>query len=225
MNYYAIIVAGGSGNRMNNSIPKQFLLLNGKPVLMHSIEVFYNCPQKPEIIVVLGHDLHQTWNTLCGEFDFQIPHTLVNSGAERFHSVKNALSSINVDGIVAIHDAARPLVSAEVVNTSYNVALEKGNSVVGILPVDSVRQIASDGSSRALDRSELRLVQTPQTFKLADLQAAYNVAYRPEFTDDASVVEYYGVNINVIDGNRENIKITYPNDLEIASVLMYRKRP
>jgi 2-C-methyl-D-erythritol 4-phosphate cytidylyltransferase len=225
MNYYAIIVAGGSGNRMNNSIPKQFLLLNGKPVLMHSIEVFYNCPQKPEIIVVLGHDLHQTWNKLCGEFDLQIPHTLVNSGAERFHSVKNALSAINVDGIVAIHDAARPLVSAEVVNTSYNVALEKGNSVVGILPVDSVRQIASDGSSRALDRSELRLVQTPQTFKLADLQAAYNVAYRPEFTDDASVVEYYGVNINVIDGNRENIKITYPNDLEIASVLMYRKRP
>jgi 2-C-methyl-D-erythritol 4-phosphate cytidylyltransferase len=225
MNYYAIIVAGGSGNRMNNSIPKQFLLLNGKPVIMHSIEVFYNCPQKPEIIVVLGHDLHHDWNKLCAEFDFRIPHILINSGTERFHSVKNALLSINVDGIVAIHDAARPLVSASVVKTSFEVALAKGNSVVGILPVDSIRQVSIDGSSRALDRSELRLVQTPQTFKVSDLQAAYNVKYKSGFTDDASVMESYGIKINVIEGNRENIKITYPNDLEIASILMYKKRP
>ena len=225
MNYYAIIVAGGSGNRMNNSIPKQFLLLNGKPVLMHSIEVFSNCLQKPEIIVVLGQDLHQDWNKLCAKFDFIIPHTIVNSGAERFHSVKNALSMLNADGIVAIHDAARPLVSTSVVNQSFEVALEKGNSVVGILPVDSVRKVVSDGSSRALDRSELRLVQTPQTFRLSDLQASYHVEYRSGFTDDASVMEYFGLEINVIEGNRENIKITYPNDLEIASILMYKKRP
>jgi 2-C-methyl-D-erythritol 4-phosphate cytidylyltransferase len=225
MNYYAVIVAGGSGNRMNNSIPKQFLLLSGRPVMMHAIEVFYDCPQKPKIIVVLGQDLHELWLSLCSTHNFTVPHALVNSGSERFDSVKNGLELISEDGIVAIHDAARPLVSASVVKTSFEIALLKGNCVVGTPSVDSVRITNPDGSSSAVDRGLLRLVQTPQTFILSELKKAYEVDYKPHFTDDASVMEAYGISINIIEGNRENIKITYSEDLDIASILINKKRP
>ncbi|MBC7567483.1 MAG: 2-C-methyl-D-erythritol 4-phosphate cytidylyltransferase [Pedobacter sp.] len=225
MHYYAVIVAGGSGNRMNNSIPKQFLLLAGRPVIMHAIEVFYNCPQKPEIIVVLGQELHKHWLDLCKEYKFVIPHILANSGLHRFDSVKSGLAKINRDGIVAVHDAARPLISPSVVKTSYEVALEKGNCVVGIPPVDSVRTTNPDGLTSALNRGQLKLVQTPQTFWVNELKKAYEVEFKVQFTDDASVMEHYGLNINIIEGNRENIKITYPEDLDIASVLFNKKRP
>jgi 2-C-methyl-D-erythritol 4-phosphate cytidylyltransferase len=225
MNYYAVIVAGGSGNRMNNAIPKQFLLLEGRPVIMYAIETFYNCPQKPEIIIVLGQDLRHYWQKLCEEFSFTIPHILADSGNQRFDSVKSGLSQIHNDGIVAIHDAARPLVSPFVVKTSYEVALEKGNCVVGFTPVDSVRSTTVDGLTSAIDRDQLRLIQTPQTFRVNELKKAYNVEYMARFTDDASVMEYYGKNINIVEGNRENIKITYPEDLEMAAVLINKKRP
>jgi 2-C-methyl-D-erythritol 4-phosphate cytidylyltransferase len=225
MNYYCIIVAGGSGNRMNNSIPKQFLLLNGLPVMMHAIRTFSNCPQKPEIIVVIGQELQEFWLELCKKHEFTTPHTIANSGAQRFDSVKSGLHKIKGDGIVAIHDAARPLVSEEVVSNSYKVALENGNCVVGISPVDSVRSFNADGTTVALDRAQLRLVQTPQTFQVNELKNAYELQYRVGFTDDASVMEAYGVNINIIEGNREKIKITYPEDLDIASVLIRKKRP
>lgn len=225
MNYYAIIVAGGSGNRMNSSIPKQFLLLEGRPVIMHAIDVFYNCPQKPKIIIVLNPEMQSHWKDLCEHHHFSIPHILANSGQQRFDSVKSGLSKIIGDGIVSIHDAARPLVSAAVIDTSFKVALEKGNAVVGICPVDSTRIINPDGSTSAIDRSLLRLVQTPQTFRLQELRKAYEVDYDARFTDDASVMEHYGININIIEGNRENIKITYIEDLDIASVLIKKKRP
>jgi 2-C-methyl-D-erythritol 4-phosphate cytidylyltransferase len=225
MNYYAIIVAGGSGNRMNHSIPKQFLLLNGLPVMMHSIQTFFNCPQNPEIIVVIGQELQEFWLDLCKKHEFTIPHSIASSGAQRFDSVKSGLNEIKGDGIVAIHDAARPLVSEDVVSNSYKGALENGNCVVGVSPVDSVRAFNADGTTVALDRAQLRLVQTPQTFQVKELKKAYELEYRVGFTDDASVMEAYGVNINIIEGNRDNIKITYPEDLEIASVLIRKKRP
>ncbi|MEJ7559513.1 MAG: 2-C-methyl-D-erythritol 4-phosphate cytidylyltransferase [Pedobacter sp.] len=225
MNYYAVIVAGGTGNRMKNSIPKQFLLLNGRPVMMYAIEVFYTCPQHPKIIVVLHEDVREYWLSLCKQYNFTIPHLLVNSGPQRFHSVKNGLAEIQGDGIVAIHDAARPLVSEEVVCKSFDFALENGNCVVGITPVDSVRTFYPKGNSTALKRDELRLVQTPQTFQVDELKEAYKVEYNIDFTDDASVMEAYGVAINVTEGNRENIKITYPEDLDIATIFLKRKRP
>jgi len=225
MNYYAVIVAGGSGNRMNNSIPKQFLLLEDRPVMMHSIELFYNCPQKPTIIVVLGQEFHEYWLNLCSKYKFTVPHTLAKSGAQRFDSVKSGLDLIDQNGVVAIHDAARPLVAASVIKSSYEVALQKGNCVVGIPSVDSVRIMKSDGLTSAMDRGLLRLIQTPQTFLVSDLKKAYEVDYKPYFTDDASVVEAYGININIIKGNRENIKITYAEDLDIASILIKKKRP
>ena len=225
MNYYAIIVAGGSGNRMNHSVPKQFLLLQGRPVLMHTIEVFYNCRLKPEIIVVIGLDYRHEWFDLCIEHNFTIPHTLANSGDQRFHSVKNGLSMITHEGIVAVHDAARPLVSPDVVLRSFEFAEAHGNCVAGITLVDSIRSIADNGSTKTLDRAGFRLVQTPQTFRVLELKAAYSANYSSEYTDDASVMENYGVKINIIEGNRENIKITYPEDLEIASLLLKRMRP
>jgi len=224
MNYYAIIVAGGSGNRMNNSIPKQFLLLADRPVMMHAIEVFYNCPLQPKIVVVLGRELQVQWAELCSQYNFTFPHLLVDSGVQRFHSVKNGLSTIDGDGIVAIHDAARPLVSQEVVLRSYEIAEKLGNCVTGISPVDSIRFIDGEGISKAVERADFRLIQTPQTFQVNELRKAYEVEFRNEFTDDASVMESFGTHINLIEGNRENIKITYPLDLEIASVLIKKKR-
>ncbi|MFP5081909.1 2-C-methyl-D-erythritol 4-phosphate cytidylyltransferase [Pedobacter sp. JCM 36344] len=225
MNYYAIIVAGGSGNRMDNSIPKQFLLLEGRPVMMHAIEVFFNCPQKPEIIIVLGKEMQKYWLNLCDKHNFTVPHILANSGPQRFDSVKSGLAQIKDDGIVAIHDAARPLVSDDVVRNSFEVALTKGNSVVGFSPVDSVRNTFPDGKTQALDRAKLKLIQTPQTFQVNQLKKAYEIDYRAEFTDDAQVMEHYGFNINIIEGNRENIKITYPEDIAIASLMIKKKRP
>jgi 2-C-methyl-D-erythritol 4-phosphate cytidylyltransferase len=225
MNYYAVIVAGGTGNRMSNSIPKQFLLLNGLPVMMHAIDVFYKSPQRPEIVVVLSQELHEYWFDLCKTHEFTVPHSLANAGLQRFHSVKNGLTQIKGDGIVAVHDAARPLVADSVVRHSYEVALEKGNCIVGVSPVDSVRTSYPDRTTAALDRTHLKLVQTPQTFQVNELKKAYELEYKAEFTDDASVMEAYGVSINIIEGNRENIKITYPEDLDIASVLIRKKRP
>jgi 2-C-methyl-D-erythritol 4-phosphate cytidylyltransferase len=200
-------------------------LLKGLPVMMYAIKTFFNCPQKPEIIVVLGHELQDYWLDLCKVHNFDIPHTLAESGLQRFDSVKSGLSQIYGDGIVAVHDAARPLVSSDVVQNSFEVALAKGNCVVGVSPVDSVRTSSANGTTASLDRSQLKLIQTPQTFNVNELKKAYDQEYRLEYTDDASVMEAYGVNINIIDGNRDNIKITYPEDLDIASILITKKRP
>lgn len=224
MNYYAIIVAGGSGNRMKNAIPKQFLLLEGKPILMHTIAAFDRCTLNPEILVVLSTQMHEQWNTLCLQYDFKIPHRLLAGGHQRFFSVKNGLSAIDGAGIVAVHDGVRPLVSAALITRSYEVAEKAGNCVCGVMPTDSIRRTEAGGSSKAYDRNEFMLIQTPQTFDLNVLRAAYEVPYQNWFTDDAAVVEYSGVSINIIPGERENLKITYPEDLEIASILIKKDR-
>lgn len=217
MKYYAIIVGGGAGMRMQSELPKQFMLLNGRPILMHTIEAFYNSELQPEVILVLNVDYHQYWEQLCKQYKFAIPHQLVKGGLQRFHSVKNGLKLIKANSLVAIHDAVRPLVSNLLITEAYRQAEVSGNAVSAIKCSDSVRQVTADGSI-LLNRDEVYLVQTPQTFKIELLNKAYKQEYRNEFTDDASVVERSGAEINLIEGNTKNIKITFPEDLLLAEL-------
>ncbi|WP_316842530.1 2-C-methyl-D-erythritol 4-phosphate cytidylyltransferase [Pedobacter gandavensis] len=219
MKYYAIIVAGGSGSRMQSDIAKQFLLLDGKPILMHTLEAFANAELQPEILLVLNIHQHQYWEELCKAHSFSVKHLVVKGGEQRFHSVKNGLKAIKGKGIVAIHDAVRPLVSSALISRSFAAAEANGNAVAGVKATDSVRIINIEGKTEALNRENLLMIQTPQTFAIELLRKAYQQPFRNEFTDDASVVEYAGYQIQVIEGARENIKITYPEDLEIASIL------
>ena len=218
--YYAIIVAGGSGTRMRSSVPKQYLLLNGIPLLMHTINAFDACATKPGIILVLHPDSHDYWNQLCEEYNFTVPHQLVSGGETRFHSVRNGINMIeDDDAIVAIHDAVRPLVTCAIIDESYECAEKYGNAIVAVKSRDSVRQIR-DNRSQSLNRDNIYLIQTPQTFQAAQLKNAYKQVYQESFTDDASVVEQTGVNINLIGGSHQNIKITFPEDIAIAEFLL-----
>jgi 2-C-methyl-D-erythritol 4-phosphate cytidylyltransferase len=223
MKYYAIIVAGGKGNRMNKATAKQFLELDGKPILMHTIEACHKCVLHPEIILVLNIDQHQFWEELCLLHHFIIPHQVIKGGQERFDSVKNGLKAIKGKGVVAIHDAVRPLVSTELIRASFEMALKHGNAIAAIQPVDSVRVKKEGQNSVALNRNEVFLIQTPQTFLIGQLKKAYLQPYRNEFTDDASVVEKAGFSIHILPGERSNIKITYAQDLELASFLLKNK--
>lgn len=220
--YYAIIVAGGSGSRMQTVLPKQFLSLNGTPVLMHTLLAFYNSKSKPQLILVLPANFHDHWAELCLTHSFNIPHQLVSGGETRFHSVKNGLNLIADDeeALIAVHDAVRPLTSREIIDQSYQHAAQHGNAVTAVKSRDSVRQLKNDGISLALNRDEIYLIQTPQTFQSAQLKKAYEQAYNPKFTDDASVVEETGVKINLINGDHQNIKITFPEDIAIAELLL-----
>jgi 2-C-methyl-D-erythritol 4-phosphate cytidylyltransferase len=223
MKYYAIIVAGGKGNRMNLAVAKQFLELDGKPILMYTLEAFSQCVLNPEIILVLNIHQHLFWEELCNKHNFKIPHQVIKGGQERFDSVRNGLKMIKGKAIVAIHDAVRPLIIPEIILQSYRMAEEKGNAITAIQPVDSVRMKREGQDSEALNRDELYLIQTPQTFQIEQLKKAYLQPYRNEFTDDASVVERAGFSINILPGDRSNIKITYPQDLEMASFLLKKK--
>lgn len=220
MKYYAIIVAGGSGKRMHSAVPKQFLQLNGIPVLMHTISAFHSCKTQPDIIVVLHPDSHTLWHELSEEHQFTVPHQLVSGGETRFHSVRNGIALIeDDDSVVAIHDAVRPLVTKGIIDESFECAEQYGNGIVAIKSRDSVRQIR-DNRSVSLNRDEIYLIQTPQTFRADQLKNAYQQPYQESFTDDASVVEQTGVNINLISGSYQNIKITYPEDIAIAEFLL-----
>ncbi|MBO9671864.1 MAG: 2-C-methyl-D-erythritol 4-phosphate cytidylyltransferase [Sphingobacteriaceae bacterium] len=219
MKYYAIIVAGGSGNRMQTETPKQFLLLKNLPVLMHTIKAFAQSDTKPKILLVLSKNQQGNWARLCEEFNFQIPHEVIDGGKERFHSVKNALQTIDGEGFAAIHDAVRPLVSKTLIDNCFKAAEVQGNAIVAVQSSDSVRMLR-DKKTSALKRDEVYLVQTPQTFSLSVLREAYNQDFADHFTDDASVVESVGYGINIIEGERGNIKITYPIDLEFAELLL-----
>lgn len=223
MKFFAIIVAGGSGTRMNAPLPKQFMLLLGKPVMMHSIAAFASSPQKPEIIVVLNEQQFASWKQLCVEHQFNIPHQLVSGGITRFKSVKNAIDTINETAVIAVHDAVRPLITSEIIAKAYEKALTDGNAVVAVPSKDSVRLQRISEDSQSLNRSEVFLVQTPQTFQSAVLKKAYEQEYSEEFTDDASVVERSGVSIHLLDGDPDNFKITFPSDLRIAELLLNEK--
>jgi 2-C-methyl-D-erythritol 4-phosphate cytidylyltransferase len=200
---------------MQSDIPKQFMLLNGKPILMHTIEAFFYSDFKPEIIVVLNVDFITYWEQLCEKYNFSIPHTLIKGGLQRFHSVKNGIKAISEDSIIAIHDAVRPLASNELICRSFKEAEQLGNAVVAIKSKDSVRQ-QKGNSSLPLNRDEIYLIQTPQTFQFELLNNAYKQEYNNEFTDDASVVERTGITLNLIEGESKNLKITFAEDLSLA---------
>ena len=219
MKYFAIIVGGGSGSRMLSEIPKQFMLLRGRPVLMHTIEAFYKSDYNPEIIVVLNVDFHQYWENLCVLHNFSIPHLLVKGGTHRFDSVKNGIKAIKSKAIIAIHDAVRPLLSSRLIDRSFQEAEVSGNAVAAIKSRDSVRQ-QTGKHSIPLNREEIYLIQTPQTFSSEILKKAYKQEFRNEFTDDASVAERSGIKINLIEGENRNFKITFPEDIRLAEIYL-----
>lgn len=216
MTNHLIIVAGGTGSRMGGDLPKQFLEINHKPILVHTLERFHAFDPSLNIIVVLHPDFVDYWVDLTRTLDFSVPHQIIKGGKERFHSVKNGLDAIqNKTGIVGIHDAVRPLVSKHTFETSYSQARINGNAIPVVPVTDSLR-LLENGQNQIADRSKFRLVQTPQCFELQLLREAFNQAYHPSFTDDASVVESLGVRLHLVEGNRENIKITTPEDLRMA---------
>ena len=214
--YYAIIVAGGSGSRMQTNIPKQFLLLKGLPVMMHTIKKFADTALKPEILVVINIDYHPIWKQLCAEHQFAIPHTLVAGGNTRFDSVNNALSHIKGEGIVAVHDAVRPCISIETIEECYHTAKAQEACITAVPCTDTLRKIHPKGETYTVNRADYLMVQTPQCFNLSLLKKAYKQPYRNEFTDDATVVERLGTKIQTIQGSSRNIKITWPDDLLLA---------
>lgn len=219
MNLYALIVAGGSGNRMNSDIPKQFMLLGNKPVLMHTIERFKQYNQQIKIILVLPESQFKYWHELCEGYQFEVVHEVVAGGEERFYSVKNGLDTIREKGIVFIHDGVRPLVSIDTINRCYTTTIEKGNAVPVLPVIESLRKI-DNTKNKIVDRRNYVIIQTPQVFHTEEIKMAYNLEYLPTFTDDTSVLENTGVKINLVEGNRENIKITHPIDLTIANILL-----
>ena len=216
---YALIVAGGKGLRMGTDIPKQFLPIGGKPVLMRTLEAFYAYNQAMQLIVVLPHSQQAYWARLCEEYHFSLPHRVADGGEARFHSVRNGLAWVETPGRVGVHDGVRPFVSPEVIARCYALASTK-KAVVPVIPVvETVRHLV-DGGSLTVNREEYRLVQTPQVFDVELLKKAYEQPYSPAFTDDASVVEALGVPVALTEGNRENIKITTPFDLRVAEALL-----
>ena len=218
MDRYAILVAGGKGLRMGSDIPKQFLPLRGRPVLMHTIDVFRRTYPDIHIILVLPREQQDYWRQLCGQHAYDVEFCVADGGETRFHSVRNGLSLIpdGARGVVGVHDGVRPFVSPETIRRCFEAAEEFG-AVVPVVPVvETVRQLLADGSSMTVDRNAYRLVQTPQTFDIQLLKKAYGQPFDPFFTDDASVVEAMGHPIKLVEGNNENIKLTNPADLKLA---------
>lgn len=219
MKKFVIIVAGGSGSRMGTDVPKQFLELCGKPVLMHTIQVFHDYDPECQLFLVLPPSQQAFWASLCLKHTFTLPHQVVSGGETRFHSVLNGVKLIQGEGIVFIHDGVRPLVSRETLDRCFKTAQETGNAIP-VLPVtESLRKLEGN-QNISVDRSRYFSVQTPQTFRSQPIQEAFRQPFDPAFTDDASVVEKAGYPITMVEGNRENIKITTPTDLILAGALM-----
>ena len=230
---YVIIVAGGKGLRMGSDIPKQFLPIGGKPVLMRTLERFRKYSADLQIILVLPEAQQAYWHQLCEEYHFDVTYTLANGGQTRFHSVQNGLAKVpdDAEGVVGVHDGVRPFPAVEVIRNCYETA-RTAKAVIPVIPVvETVRELTGTGtmssaqdfgvtvSSVTVPRDKYRLVQTPQTFDIQLLKAANRQPYNDGFTDDASVVESYGHAITLVEGNRENIKITTPYDIIVAEAL------
>jgi 2-C-methyl-D-erythritol 4-phosphate cytidylyltransferase len=219
MRRHIILVAGGKGLRMGGDIPKQFLPVQGKPILMRTIEAFHRFDTDIHTVLVLPADQQAYWQQLCREYDFHLPYDLATGGETRFHSVKNGLEQVREDGWVGVHDGVRPFVSTEVIAACYEAAEQHQAAIPVIEVVETVRHLLSDGGSQTVPRGDYRLVQTPQVFSVGLLKRAYEQPYVPAFTDDASVVEALGVEVTLVPGNRENIKVTTPYDLRVAEML------
>jgi 2-C-methyl-D-erythritol 4-phosphate cytidylyltransferase len=219
MERHVLIVAGGSGRRMGSATPKQFLLLRQRPLLMHTIERFHTFDSSCTITLVLPEQHIKLWRELTTSHHFSVPHKIVAGGEERFNSVKNGLDTLPAQGLVAIHDGVRPLVAHQTIERCFAEADLSGAAIPVVEPPESVRMITVRGSM-PLNRSNIRLVQTPQVFSLRLVKKAYLCEYSPEFTDDATVVERAGFQVSLVEGNAENIKITTPAHLLYAAAVM-----
>ena len=223
MQKYAIIVAGGKGLRMGGELPKQFIPIEGRPVLMRTLDTFHACDPSIQIILVLPRDHQPYWQELCREYHFAVPHRIADGGATRFHSVQNGLAQVDDidEALVGVHDGVRPFVSQKVVDDCFREAWIHGAAIPMIELQDSLRHIVGgNGVTEVVRRDRYRLVQTPQVFKLSVLRRAYEQRFVETFTDDASVVEAAGMQVVAVEGNRENIKLTTPFDLMVAKTLM-----
>lgn len=225
MNKAAILVAGGKGFRMGGPVAKQYLPIAGKPVLMHTLSVFFNHDPQIHLILVLPERDFEYWKTLCEANQFEIPHRLVAGGNTRFQSVRNGLNALPFNsGLVAIHDGVRPFIKPEVIENSFDIAEKSGSAIAVVDLKDSIRKVNADGSSVFQERHLFRLVQTPQTFQIEKIRKAFEVNELPQFTDDATVYEHQGWQVNLIKGNPENIKITTPEDMEYAEFRASRQK-
>ena len=218
MKKHIIIVAGGKGLRMGGDIPKQFLPVCGKPVLMRTLEAFHAYDTSIHLILVLPVSQQVYWKQLCEEYQFDLMHEIADGGETRFHSVKNGLALVKEDGLVGVHDGVRPFVSQEVIARCYDEALSLKAVIPVVGVVETVRHLTDEGSE-TVPRDQYKLVQTPQVFDVALLRRAYEQTYTDMFTDDASVVEALGEKVYLVEGNRENIKLTTPFDLKLAELL------
>jgi 2-C-methyl-D-erythritol 4-phosphate cytidylyltransferase len=198
---------------MGGNIPKQFIVVDGKPILMHTIERFHNFDSTIQLVVVLPKDQHDYWNGLCQQYGFDIPITIADGGKERFHSVKNGLACVHPRcSLIGVHDGVRPYVATEVIQRCYEAAAANGAAIPVVDVFETLRHITPDGS-HTVPRQDYKLVQTPQVFQADLLRRAYEQPFTPSFTDDASVVGALGHTITLGEGNRENIKITTKEDL------------
>ena len=221
MKEHALIVAGGKGTRFGGELPKQFADLVGKPVLFHTLEAFYSYSNDINIVLVLPKHEHGRWNDLVSQHKFKRKLILQEGGESRFQSVKRGLEALDHEGLVAIHDGVRPLVTPAIIKTSFEVAALHNSAVASVTLKESLRRMDDAGAgSSAVDRSRYRLIQTPQTFPVELLRRAYSIDEDPTLTDDASVVERAGFPISLFDGSYANLKITTREDLEIAATLL-----
>jgi 2-C-methyl-D-erythritol 4-phosphate cytidylyltransferase len=219
MKKYAVIVAGGSGSRMGSELPKQFLLINDKPILWYSLHAFLKSYKDIHIILVLPADYYDPGRAICDEIDSLYPIQTIIGGATRFHSVQAGLSLIKEQSVIFIHDGVRCLLSPSLIHLCYEATLRFGSAIPCIDSKDSVR-IMNDSGHRTIRRTDVKLVQTPQTFLSNIILPAYRADYQESFTDDASVAEAAGHTIHLVDGEENNIKITTPLDLAIAEELL-----
>ena len=220
---HALIVAGGKGTRIKTKLPKQFLELNGKPILLHTIEAFFRYSEKLNIVLVLPEDDFETWRDICKKYKFDKPLTLQKGGETRFQSVRNGLDKMEGPGLVAIHDGVRPLVSEDIIGASFRLAAVHKTAVAAVRLKESIRMTDQD-NTKAMDRSRFRLIQTPQTFDIAIIKQAYQIKEDASLTDDASVAEKSGHVISLFEGSYENIKITTEEDLIVSEALLEARR-
>lgn len=216
----AVIVAGGMGTRLNAGIPKQFLLLNGKPVLLYSVESFFGFDADIHIVIVLPEEHVNLWHSICRDFKVKIPHEIVYGGKERFFSVKNGLQKAGNANYIAVHDGARPLLSKNLIRLCFEAAETFKAIVPAVTPAESVR-CGNAFNSKMLNRNEVFLIQTPQVFDASIIKQAYNIEFSSSFTDDASVVEHSGHKVTIIDGEYVNVKITHPHDIKYCEFLLH----
>jgi 2-C-methyl-D-erythritol 4-phosphate cytidylyltransferase len=220
---YAIIVAGGKGTRMRNTVPKQFLEINGKPILLHTLQAFFRYSEKIKIILVLPKDDFQIWDNIASKYNFNKPLVLQEGGDTRFQSVKKGLEKIEGDGLVAIHDGVRPLVSEDIIGASFRIAAVHRSAVAAVRLKESIR-VTDQDQTKAVDRSKYRVIQTPQTFQVSLIKKAYTMREDESLTDDASVAERSGLSISLFEGSYANIKITTAEDLIVAEALLNAKQ-